>query len=85
MALGFNMAEYYLEAGGSLIKTRDFTAGRYNLQHIDCMMTDHCENGIEIPDDDYLYNYRTLLGLSEAIAAKNSIPLTVPDIETKPL
>lgn len=68
-ALGFNMAEYYLEAGGSLIKTKDFTAGRYNLQHIDCMMKDHCENGAEIPDDDYLYNYRTLMKLSEDIAA----------------
>ena len=69
MALGFDMAEYYLEAGGSLIKTRDFTAGRYNLQHIDCIMTDHYENGVEIPDDDYLYNYRKLTELSEDIAA----------------
>lgn len=68
-ALGFNMAEYALEDDGMLIKTKDFTMGRYNLQHIDCMMKDHYENGKMIPDDDYMYNYRTLMEISKDMAA----------------
>ena len=67
-ALGFNMAKYYLEDKGSLIRTKDFTAGKYNLQHIDCIMTDHYEDGEAVPDDDYLYNYKTLMAISKDLA-----------------
>ncbi len=68
-ALGFAMAEYCLEDDGMLIKTKDFTEGIYNLQHIDCIMEDHYESGKMIPDDDYMYNYITLKKISGEIAA----------------
>lgn len=66
-ALKFDLAIYEIEQG-SYIKTKDFTEGRMNLQHIDCMMVDHSESDRDIPDDDYAYNYRELLKCSPELA-----------------
>lgn len=66
--LGFDMAEYEIAENGRFIKTRDFTAGAVNLQHIDAVMRDHEEEGRTVPDDDYAYNYWELLKYSSAMA-----------------
>ena len=67
VALGFDMAEYKIVDKGKFIKTKDFTEGKYNLQHMNSIVFDHVENGIEVPDDDLSYNYRVLkeLGFGE--------------------
>lgn len=67
-ALGYSMAEYDIVENGKFIKTKDFTGGKVNLQHIDSIMVDHMEQGREVPDDDYAYNYSTLLTFSPELA-----------------
>ena len=62
--LSFDMAEYELANEGKYIKTKDFTEGKYNLQHINCIMHDH--DGMT--DEDYSYNYTTLKGINPKLA-----------------
>ena len=61
-ALGFDMAFY--EKCDGLIRTKDFTGGIYNLQHIDSIVYDH--DGIN--DEDIRYNYKTLNDISPELA-----------------
>lgn len=62
--LGFNMADYQLTEEG-WIKSRDFTEGKYNLQHIDWLVKDHYTlSGRKIVDEDLLYNYESLKSVS---------------------
>ena len=61
-SLGFEMAYYELTEG--MIRTRDITEGRFNLQHIDAIVFDH--DGII--DEDLRYNYRTLSDIDPVIA-----------------
>ena len=68
---GYPMAEYELVEQveqGRFIRTRDFTEGRYNLQHMDSLVVDHTEDGQEVPDDDYQYNYNTLYAIRPELA-----------------
>lgn len=67
-ALGYNIAEYEIVDSGKFIKTKDFTQGQYNLQHIDSIVSDHMEEDKLVPDDDYKYNYMTLKGIDEKLA-----------------
>lgn len=66
--LGFDMAEYELSNDKKYIKTKDFTFGTFNLQHADSFVYDHEEDGIEVTDEDYKYNYLTFNGISSSIA-----------------
>lgn len=67
-AMGYRMAEYEIVDGGKFIKTKDFTQGKYNLQHIDSIVSDHREGDKIVPDDDYKYNYLTLKEIDEKLA-----------------
>ena len=60
--LGFDMALY--EMDGNLIRTKDVTEGKYNLQHIDAVVYDH--DGIV--DEDLSYNYETLYSIAPELA-----------------
>lgn len=68
MAMGYDMAYYQITKDKRFIKTRDFTEGRINLQHIDGFVVDHEEDGKLVPDDDYSYNYSKLKSLSSELA-----------------
>lgn len=61
--MGFDMAEYEIVENGAFIRTKDFTEGKYNLQHANSLVRDHETNGITIPDDDLAYNYRTFCAI----------------------
>lgn len=68
MLLGFNMAEYDLTEEG-WIRSKDFTKGRYNLQHIDWLVKDHTTaSGKEISEEDLLYNYESLKSIDGELA-----------------
>lgn len=67
-AMGFPMAEYRIVSAGRFIKTKDFTKGQFNLQHIDGIMVDHKEGEREIPDDDYQYNFAVLKDIHPKLA-----------------
>ncbi len=68
-ALGYDMADYFIENNGPLfIKSRCFTGQIYNLHHIDSIVVDHAEGERFVTDDDYGYNYRTLCEISPQLA-----------------
>lgn len=70
-ALGYDMADYFIENNGPLfIKSRCFTGRAYNLHHIDSIVADHTEDDTFITDDDYGYNYRTLYEISPQLACQ---------------
>lgn len=59
------MAEYEIVDDGKSIRTKEFTEGKYNLQHIDGIMIEHTdEMGRYVSDEDYSYNYHTFANLS---------------------
>lgn len=65
--LGFNMATYEFDNG--YIRTKDFTEGKYNLQHADSIMKEHVDaDGKKVTDEDWKYNYLEFRKLSEDIA-----------------
>lgn len=57
--MGFDMAKYEVIEEGAFIRTKDFTMGKYNLQHANSIVKDHEDEGIYVADDDLAYNYRT--------------------------
>lgn len=68
-AAGFDMAEYEIVNFGEFIKTKDFTCGKYNLQHMNGIVVDHKDSeGNDITDDDYKYNYDTLRSMDPELA-----------------
>lgn len=70
-ALGYDMADYFIENNGALfIKSRCFTGKSCNLHHIDSIMIDHTEGEQFVTDDDYGYNYRTLYEMSPQLASQ---------------
>lgn len=65
--LGFNMAFYDIK--DCYIRTKDFTEGKYNLQHADSIMKEHNNSaGVKITDEDWKYNYEQFLKLGNNIA-----------------
>lgn len=66
-AMGFDMAEYEIVESGAFIRTKDFTEGKYNLQHANSLVKDHETEGRLIPDDDLAYNYRTFCAVDSQL------------------
>ena len=63
------MAVYEIVNDGEFIKSKDFTCGKYNLQHINGIMVDHKDaDGNDITDDDYKYNYDILSSMDPKLA-----------------
>lgn len=69
VAAGLDMAVYEIVNDGEFIKSKDFTCGKYNLQHINGIMVDHKDaDGNDITDDDYKYNYDILSSMDPKLA-----------------
>lgn len=66
-AMGFDMAEYEIVENGAFIRTKDFTEGKYNLQHANSIVRDHETDGRIIPDDDLAYNYQTFCAVDSQL------------------
>ena len=58
--LGYSMAHYELVENGQYIRSCDFTEQKYNLQHIDYLVSDHYDGDVFVAEDDLDYNLEAI-------------------------